>query len=32
MTRRLQALGTVDGVDLSAQTVVLRDLDAFDAT
>lgn len=32
MTVRLQALGTVDGVDLSAQTVVLRDLDAFDAT
>ena len=32
MTRRLQALGTVDGIDLSAQTVVLRDLDAFDAT
>ena len=32
LTARLQALGTVDGVDLSAQTVVLRDLDAFDAT
>ena len=32
MTSRLQALGTVDGIDLSAQTVVLRDLDAFDAT
>ncbi len=32
MTRRLQALGTVDGVDLSASTVVIRDLDAFDAT
>ena len=31
MTARLQALGTVDGVNLSAQTVVLRDLDAFDA-
>ena len=32
MTSRLQALGTVDGVNLSAQTVVLRDLDAFSAT
>ncbi len=32
MTARLQNLGTVDGVDLTAQTVVLRDLDAFDAT
>lgn len=32
MTARLQAMGTVDGVNLSAQTVVLRDLDAFDAT
>lgn len=32
LTRRLQHLGTVDGVDLSNQTVVLRDLDAFDAT
>ena len=32
LTARLQALGTVDGVDLSAQTVVLRDLDAFVAT
>lgn len=32
MTARLQAMGTVDGVDLSAQTVVLRDLDAFDAS
>jgi len=31
MTARLQALGTIDGVDLSAQTVVLRDLDAFSA-
>ena len=31
LTRRLQALGTVDGVDMSAQTVVLRDLDAFSA-
>ena len=31
LTSRLQALGTVDGVDLSAQTVVLRDLDAFNA-
>ena len=32
LTERLQALGTVDGVDMSAQTVVLRDLDAFSAT
>ena len=32
MTRRLQALGTVDGIDLSASTVVIRDLDAFVAT
>ena len=32
MTARLQALGEVDGVDLSAQTVVIRDLDAFSAT
>lgn len=32
LTRRLQALGTVDGVNLAAQTVVIRDLDAFDAT
>ena len=31
MTARLQALGTVDGVDLSAQTVVIRDLDSFNA-
>ena len=32
MTARLQNMGTVDGVNLAAQTVVLRDLDAFDAT
>tara|TARA_B100001109_G_scaffold231002_1_gene207894 strand:- start:1882 stop:2214 length:333 start_codon:yes stop_codon:yes gene_type:complete len=32
MTVRLQNMGTVDGVDLSSQTVVARDLDAFDAT
>ena len=32
LTKRLAALGTVDGVDLSGQTVVLRDLDAFSAT
>lgn len=32
LTARLQALGTVDSIDLSAQTVVIRDLDAFDAT
>ena len=32
MTARLQAMGTVDGVDLSSQTVVVRDLDAFDAS
>ena len=31
LTARLQALGTVDGVNLAAQTVVLRDLDAFSA-
>jgi len=32
MTKRLQHMGTVDGVDLSAQTVVIRELDQFDAT
>ena len=32
MTARLQALGVVDGVTLTAQTVVIRDLDAFVAT
>ena len=32
MTRRLQNLGTIDGVDFSAQTVVVRELDDFDAT
>ena len=32
LTARLQAMGTVDGVDLSAQTVVVRDLDAFSAS
>ena len=32
MQVRLQNMGTVDGVDLSSQTVVERDLDAFDAT
>ena len=32
LTSRLQALGTVDGVDLSAQVVLIRDLDAFSAT
>lgn len=32
MTKRLQNMGTVDGVDLSAQTVVIRELDQFDAT
>tara|TARA_B110000503_G_C7097762_1_gene392405 strand:+ start:1040 stop:1399 length:360 start_codon:yes stop_codon:yes gene_type:complete len=31
MTKRLQAKGTVDGVDLSAQTVVIRDLASFSA-
>ena len=31
-TERLHAMGTVDGVNLSAQTVVERDLNAFDAT
>ena len=32
MTSRLQALVEVNGVDLSAQTFVIRDLDAFVAT
>ena len=32
MQVRLQNMGTVDGVDLSSQTVTERDLDAFDAT
>ena len=32
LTARHQALGTVDGIDLSAQVVLIRDLDAFDAT
>ena len=32
LTRRLQALGTVDGIDLSAEVVLVRDLDAFSAT
>lgn len=32
LTARLQNMGTVDGVNLAAQTVVIRDLDAFDAT
>ena len=32
MTARLQNMGTVDGVNLAAQTVVVRDLDAFDAS
>ncbi len=31
-TARLQALGTVDGVDLSSEVVLVRDLDAFSAT
>ena len=31
LTRRLQALGTVDGIDLSAEVVLIRDLDAFSA-
>jgi hypothetical protein len=31
LTRRHQALGTVDGVDLSAQVVLIRDLDALSA-
>lgn len=29
MTARLQNMGTVDGVDLSASTVVIRDLASF---
>ena len=32
LTARHQALGTVDGIDLSAQVVLIRDLDAFSAT
>ena len=32
MQTRLQAMGTVDGVDLSSATVTARDLDAFVAT
>ena len=32
LTRRHQALGTVDGIDLSAQVVLIRDLDAFSAS
>ena len=31
LTRRLQKLGIVDSINLSAQTVVVRDLDAFNA-
>jgi len=31
MTRRLQALGTVDGVNLAAATVVVRTLSTFNA-
>ena len=29
---RYQAMGTVDGIDVSSLTVVERDIDAFDAT
>ena len=32
MQTRYQAMGTVDGIDVSALTIVARDLDAFDAT
>ena len=32
MQTRLQAMGTVDGVDLSSATVTARELDAFDAS
>ena len=32
MQTRLQAMGTVDGVDLSSATVTARDLDGFVAT
>lgn len=32
LTARHQALGTVDGIDLSAQVVLIRDLDGFVAT
>jgi len=31
LTKRLQAKGTIDGVNLSAQTVVIRDLASFSA-
>ena len=32
LTARLQNMGTVDGVDLSGEVVLVRDLDAFSAT
>jgi hypothetical protein len=32
MTARLQNLGTIDGVDFSAEVVLVRDIDDFDAT
>jgi len=31
LTARLQNMGTVDGVDLSAEVVLVRDIDAFSA-
>ena len=31
LTARLQNMGTVDGVDLSGEVVLVRDLDAFSA-
>jgi hypothetical protein len=31
LTRRLQNMGTVDGVDLSSEVVLVRDIDAFSA-
>jgi hypothetical protein len=32
MQVRLQAMGTIDSIDLSSATVTARDLDTFDAT
>ena len=32
MQTRYQAMGTVDGIDCSALTIVERDIDSFDAT
>ena len=32
LTARLQNMGTVDGVDLSSEVVLVRDIDAFSAS